>query len=323
MREAPPGARATVLSMGEVLIDFIVADGSTSLAAAETFVARSGGAPANVAVALSRLGVASAFCGVVGCDPFGARLTQELAAEGVDITRLRQTERSATALAYAWKDVRGDGHFWLLRGADLTLGVEDAEAAGIDQLAALVIGSVSMAARPSRDAIVRAVALAVEARVPIVFDVNLRPTVWADPAEAVLLSEQVAAASTLVKLSLDDAIGLFGAGTPPAGAIDRILALGPPAVVLTDGERGCWYGLRSMPEPTFVPAFAVEAIEPTGAGDAFCAGLIVRLVASNWAPLTVDDVRFAAAAGALATTKRGAWDGLPSRQQIDALLRSA
>jgi sugar/nucleoside kinase (ribokinase family) len=314
---------APVLSMGEVLIDVIVADGATSLEAAETFVARAGGAPANVAVALARLGVASAFCGVVGCDPFGARLTRALATEGVDIARLRQTESAATALAFAWKDGRGDGHFWLLRGADTTLGVLDAEAAGIDQLAALVIGSVSMATRPSRDAITRAVALAFEARVPIVFDINLRPTVWSDPAEAVLVSEQVAAASTLVKLSLDDATGLFGVGTSPGGAIDRILALGAPAVVLTDGERGCWFGLRSRPEPTFVPAFPVDAVEPTGAGDAFCAGLIARLIASDWAPLTLDDVRFAAAAGGLATTKRGAWDGLPTRQQIDGILGSS
>ena len=98
---------------------------------AETFVARSGGAPANAAVALARLGLASAFCGVVGDDQFGSRLQAELAAEGVDTSRLRQSGEAATTLAFAWKDPGGDGHFWLFRGADALLDEADANAAGI------------------------------------------------------------------------------------------------------------------------------------------------------------------------------------------------
>ena len=73
-----------ILAIGEILVDFIVADDATTLDAAETFVARSGGAPANASVALARLGLASAFCGVVGDDPLGSKLHAELAAEGVD-----------------------------------------------------------------------------------------------------------------------------------------------------------------------------------------------------------------------------------------------
>ena len=122
MAEARQAGNGPVLAIGEVLIDFIVDDAATSLESAQSFVARSGGAPANVAVALSRLGVASAFCGVAGMDPFGARLTTELAAEGVDTSRLRRAPGAATTLAFAWKDQRGDGHFWLLRGADVLLG---------------------------------------------------------------------------------------------------------------------------------------------------------------------------------------------------------
>jgi sugar/nucleoside kinase (ribokinase family) len=90
------------------------------------------------------------------------------------------------------------------------------------------------------------------------------------------------------------------------------------AVVLTDGERGCWFSSGSP--ATFVPAFGVEAVEPTGAGDAFTAAIIARSLASGWAPLSVEDVRYAAAAGALATTQPGAWDGLPSRAQLDAFV---
>jgi fructokinase len=319
-RSLPPGK---VMSIGEILVDFIVADGATSLETAQMFVARSGGAPANVAVALARLGVASAFCGVVGTDAFGLRLKQELAGEFVDVSRVRAAVEAATTLAYAWKDGRGDGHFWLLRGADTLLNPVEVESAGIANLAAMVVGSVTLAAQPSRSALERAMEIARAANVPIVFDVNLRPAVWSDPAAATPLCEQIARESHLVKLSLDDAAGLYGADTTPASAIDHLLSQGPKSVVLTDGERGCWFATLPQRTVTFVPSFAVDAIEPTGAGDAFSAALIARLLASGWAPPTVVDVQFAAAAGALATTKQGAWDGLPTLRQLDAFLESA
>jgi fructokinase len=307
-----------ILAIGEILVDFIVADDATSLEAAETFVARSGGAPANASVALARLGLASAFCGVVGDDQFGTRLQAELAAEGVDTSRLKQSTEAATTLAFAWKDPSGDGHFWLLRGADAWLSEADANAAGVADLGALVVGSVALSAQPARSAIERAVDLARQVGVPVVFDVNLRPTLWSDLASARPACEKVAQSSTLVKLSLDDANGLYGSSVTPDGAIETILSLGASAVVLTDGERGCWFSSGSP--ATFVPAFRVEAVEPTGAGDAFTAAIIARSLASSWAPLSVEDVRYAAAAGALATTRPGAWDGLPNRAQLDEFL---
>jgi fructokinase len=322
MPEKRPDRDRQVLSIGEVLVDFIVADGATSLATARSFVARAGGAPANVAVALARLGVESAFCGIAGADPFGDMLRRELGQEGVDTSRLRQVDDAATTLAYAWKDGRGDGHFWLLRGADTFLKPDDADAARIDDLAALVIGSVTLAAQPSRSALQRAISLAVAAGVPVVFDVNLRPTVWSSLSDAVRFCEDVAAKSYLVKLSLDDAAGLFGAGITPESAIERVLNFGPEVVVLTDGVRGCWFACQSEPAATFVPAYAVEAVEPTGAGDAFLAALIDRELANDWSAPTVPDIKFAAAAGALATTKHGAWEGLPNRGQLEAFLQA-
>jgi sugar/nucleoside kinase (ribokinase family) len=70
----------------------------------------------------------------------------------------------------------------------------------------------------------------------------------------------------------------------------------------------------------FVPAYSVDAIEPTGAGDAFAAAIIARAIASGWQPLDRADVEFAAAAGALATTRRGAWDGLPTPEHLEVFL---
>src|SRR5215210_6703385 len=230
-----------ILAMGEVLVDFIVADGATTLESAQTFVARSGGAPANASVAAARLGLASAFCGVVGADQLGSRLQSELTAEGVDTSRLRQSADAATTLAFAWKDPGGDGHFWLLRGADALLSEEDADAGLVGSLGAVIVGSVALSAQPARSAIERAVNIALQADVPIVFDVNLRPSLWSDLTSARPACENVTQRSTLVKLSLDDAKGLYGPNVTPDDAIEAILSLGASAVVLTDGERGCWF----------------------------------------------------------------------------------
>jgi fructokinase len=311
-----------VLSIGETLIDIIATDGAPSLVEARDFVALAGGAPANVAVALARLGMPSAFCGVVGADPLGERLITELRSERVDVSRLRQTDAAPTTIAFAWKDVRGDGRFWIMRGADLELSTDDVDHAGVSSLMALVLGSVSLAAPTSRAAVLHAVALANGDNVPIVFDVNLRPSVWSVPGEALGLCESVASRSTIVKLSLDDAVGLYGPGISAEDACARILALGAPTVVLTDGSRGCWYANATSDEVHVVPAYRVEAIEPTGAGDAFAAAIIARAIASGWATLQREDVQFASAAGALATTKRGAWDGLPTTEQLEAFLAS-
>ena len=147
--------------------------------------------------------------------------------------------------------------------------------------------------------------------VPVFFDVNVRPSLWSDPGEAAEICYDVARQSDVVKLSLDDAVALMGQAATVESAVERFLALGPDVVVVTDGERGCWFATRIRPQPRFVPAFVVEAVEPTGAGDAFGAALIARSLENNWQSPEFDDIRYAAAAGALATTRRGAWEAYP------------
>jgi fructokinase len=318
----PDRSEAPVLCLGEILIDLIAADGATRLEDVTSFAARPGGAPANAAVALARLGVASAFCGVVGDDPFGSRLLATLAANGVDASRVRATRDAETTIAFAWKDARGDGHFRLLRLADRLLSPDDADAAGIANVAALVIGSVALAAEPSRAAVMQAAKIAVAAGLPLCFDVNLRPTLWPDLGAARQACESLLAKSTLLKLSLDDARILFSVHDADA-AMTRLARYGAPFVVLTDGARGAWFarhGRTESPAGRHVSAFAVDAVDPTGAGDAFTAAIVSRLIARDWRDLDQDDVVFASVAGALTTTRRGAIDALPTAAEIASFL---
>ena len=315
MTTPPPGR---VLCIGETLIDLIVNDGAPDLLTAGSLAIREGGALANAAVALARLGVPSGFCGVIGLDTFGERLRQTLASNGVDVTTLRATADAPTTLAFAWKDARGDGHFSFLRMADGLLAVEDIDAARIASCRAVLVGSVVLPVPGAREAIYAAVAQAGAAGVPVVFDVNFRPALWDDPSRALAVCEPVLAGATVLKLSLDDARALLGEGEPEA-VLRRAATLPPPITVLTDGARGCWT-LSGSGEVIHVPVFSVDAIEPTGAGDAFTAALISHLIANGWQPPAADDLRYAAAAGALATTRPGALDGLPTRSALDQFL---
>jgi fructokinase len=163
--------------------------------------------------------------------------------------------------------------------------------------------------------------LAVTAGVPVVFDINVRPSLWATGDDASIAVAESLRAATLVKLSRDDALNL-GLGADPQQAIDYMLGQGVPIVVVTDGERGSWFGSREVPAAEYVPAAPVVAVEPTGAGDAFTAALIVRLIENGWRAPGRSDVAYAAAAGALATTQPGAWPGLPSRAQLTEFLNN-
>jgi fructokinase len=306
----------TVLCLGEVLIDMIVSDGSPTLEDAGEFVARPGGAPANVAVALRRLGVPSAFCGAVGDDPFGARLRRVLIADGVDTAGLMIVPGQATTLAFAWKDERGDGHFRLVRLADAALSALAVENAGIPERAAIIVGSVALTEEDSRTAIYRAVEIAGDTGVPVCFDVNMRPTLWRSVEDARAACQPVIDMVTMLKLSVDDAEILFGRREPEAifaAASGRV-----PICLLTDGSRGAWFqNVDGTVE--HVPAFPVEAIEPTGAGDAFTAAVVSRYLASQRVP-TREDIVFASAAGAITATRIGAIESLPTRVEIEQFL---
>ena len=130
----------------------------------------------------------------------------------------------------------------------------------------------------------------------------------------------------MLKMSLDDARGLLGASDDATAVVAQIrdewpaTSAGTGWLVLTDGDRGCWYGSRSHGPVGHLPAFKVAALEPTGAGDAFTAALLSRLLRRRWQSLEEADVRYAAAAGALATTRPGALDGLPTATELGRFL---
>lgn len=307
-----------VISIGECLVD-LIADNEQDLINADRLTVREGGAPANVAVALARLGVPVRLCSVIGRDPFGYRLRDGLEREGVDIGALRMTPDAATSVALAWTNARGDGEFQLLRLADTLLSERDAEAARPGEASALVAGSVMLSDAASRRGAYAALALAQANNVSVVFDVNVRLALWPTSAQIRAVIEPFLREAFMIKVSLDDARGVWGDETPEA-ALERLAGYPAITMVVTDGARGVWY--RNRHEQTrHLPVFDIDVVEPTGAGDAFTAAMTARLLERRWMAPDDDDVRFAMAAGALVATTPGAWRGLPTTRAIEAFLQ--
>lgn len=305
-----------IIAIGECLIDLIAPRG-VDLATAPDLRILEGGAPANVAVAIARLGMAAQMRAVVGDDPFGQRLHMRLESEGVDVSRVRRAEGEPTTVAFAWSDERGKGHFRIHRHADALLSPDDVTKASLEGAEAIVVGSVAMCAEPSKSAVLTALRHAMDLKVPIVTDVNIRPGLGVSMDELRISAAALISSARLVKLSVDDARELWGATTirEASEALDRFA---PELAVITDGGGGA--ALRTAEGLVERGVFEVDAIEPTGAGDAFTAAMISRLVEKGWSMVDADDLRFAMAAGALATTRPGAMDGLPSRAQIETFL---
>jgi fructokinase len=264
-----------VLCFGEALVD-LLPDRRGKLRDCERFSVHSGGAPANVAVGLARLGLRAGFCGVVGDDEFGHLLDRKLQDEGVE-TRFRFIREARTGLWFVALDDRGERTFFSPGGpesADKMIAEEDALAAPLERAAWLHCGS-SCHVRPAAQRALRVVVeRARTASVLVSFDPNVRAHLWRDLRDLRALCESIFPLCAVVKLSEDETEVCTGERDPERAA-RRVRDRGVRLVCITKGERGA-SALRG--DRWFhAAAPAVEVADTTGAGDGFVAGLLSRL----------------------------------------------
>ncbi len=315
---------ANAICLGELLIDFVPTVTGTGLTDAPAFIKAPGGAPGNVAVGLARLGVKSAFMGKVGDDAFGHFLADTLAAASVDVGPLRFSSEARTALAFV--SLRSDGErefiFYRHPSADMLFTPREVDMDAISRAKLLHFGSISLIGEPSRSATLYAVDAARAAGGLVSYDPNLRLPLWPDADAArkgMLLGLSKA---HIVKLSDDESEFLTGLSDLKA-ACQALWHEDLKLMVVTRGRAGCVYFTPSF--TGMVESFTVEAVDATGAGDGFVAGLLQGLLAD---PSTFQDetrlrelCRFANAVGALATTERGAIPALPNQERVREFLR--
>lgn len=314
---------ADVICLGELLIDFAPLQSGVGLQEVEGFRKLPGGAPANVAVGLRRFGIDSGFMGKVGNDAFGHFLAETLIEEGVDTATLHFSDEARTALAFIALGADGEREFMFYchPGADMLLRPEEVDVEAIRAAKLIQFGSLSLRPAPIREATLHALAIAREAGCLISYDPNLRLSLWSDEQaarEGLLLGLSHA---QIVKISEDEVEFLTGMRDLDA-SIDCLRHDALRLMVITRGERGCYFWTPGSSGE--VATFEVEAVDTTGAGDGFVAGLLRGIVMQ---PSALDDpdrlfelCRFANAVGALTTTASGAIPALPSLQQVEQFL---
>src|SRR5690606_4400370 len=302
-----------IACFGEALIDFLALPGEDA-ATGRRFLEQAGGAPANVAVGIARLGGDARFAGMLSSDMFGDFLLAQLARFGVDTGQVRRTDEARTALAFVSLDAGGERSFNFYRppAADLLFRAADFEEEAFAGLAAFHVCSNSLTAPAIADATLHGMRLAADAGALVSMDLNLRPALWPGDADPRPVLWQALALAQLVKLSGEE-LAFLADGGAGHDAIARLFSRATQAVLVTDGAAPIRWFTRE--DSGSAPTFAVDAVDTTAAGDAFVAALLQRLVecdvgaarlASAFAdaPLRNDLLRHAAAAGAPAATRR-------------------
>ncbi|HET7091121.1 MAG TPA: PfkB family carbohydrate kinase [Anaerolineae bacterium] len=314
------------IAIGELLIDFVPTVSGVTLIEAPAFIKAPGGAPANVAVGLARLGVSSGFLGQVGDEAFGHFLAQTLRDNGVDVSHLKYSSAARTMLAFVSLHADGEREFMFYRhpSADMLYHPEDVDPEYVRTARILHFGSISLIGEPSRSATLRAISIALAAGALISFDPNLRLDLWSD-AEAAREGIRIGwPLAHVVKIG-EEELRFIANADDTAEAARAVWHPGLRLMIVTGGARGSRYIT-----PTFagdVAGFKVEPVDTTGAGDGFVAGLLKGLLDH---PDAFGDeaqlraiCRYANAVGALTTTRRGAIPALPTANQVDEFLRHA
>ena len=316
-----------VLCFGEILFDRLADQLGQSLEQVESWTAYPGGAPANVACALVKLGTSAGFIGCVGEDEPGKSLVQLLQAVGVDTTGVQRHSTAPTRQVDVLRTQSGDRIFAGFTGHETTEFADTRLQASLlpvqlfETADFLVLGTLELAYPDSGASVRRALKLADQYDVKILLDVNWRPVFWTDPDTAIPIMKEILSQVDFLKLSKEEAQLLFNTSDP--GAIAYRLA-SVEGVLVTDGENGCAYCLSENEGK--LPSFSVPVVDTTGAGDSFLAGFIHQLCQNGIhcladAQMVKKVMTYASAAGALTTTKPGAIAAQPTAAEVEAFLK--
>lgn len=315
-----------VLCLGEILYDFLADQMGLPLEMVKSWTPYPGGAPANVATALAKLGTSTGFIGCIGKDHLGEALVQTLQETGVDISGVQRHPTAPTRSVYVTRSEAGDrqfagfGEYATTDFADTHLNVDAIPADLIAQADFLVLGTLEMAYPESRRAIEHVLDLADEHYVKILLDINWRPVFWPVPEVAPQVMYDLMSRVDFLKVSDEEAKWLISS-TDPAEIAHKLDNL--EGVLVTAGDQGCAYYLGG--HSGTLPAFSVDVEDTTGAGDSFVAGFIHQVCQRGIRSLEELEVArsvalYASAVGALTTTRAGAIAAQPTPAEVQAFL---
>ncbi|MCA1029572.1 aminoimidazole riboside kinase [Bacillus timonensis] len=310
-----------VISLGEALIDFIPLDENNL-----TYQKSPGGAPANVAVGVARLNTPSTFVGKVGNDVLGTFLKETLTSYGVNTTSMLQTNEAKTGVVFITLGQDGERSFdfYINPPADQFLHKNDLKEEWFESNKILHFGSISLIHEPVKAATIEAVKLAKKHGMIVSYDPNLRLGLWDNDAVAKDTIKSMLTFADVLKLSEEELEFLTGEKDIESGVAKLKEMHDIPFLLITLGAEGSYVYTASGYER--VSAMKIDAVDTTGAGDAFVSGILysVNKHIDDIHAITLDQAaafaRFASVSGGLAASTKGAMTALPTIDQVNELL---
>lgn len=312
-----------IICIGEMLIDF-TADSIGDLKNIESFTKNPGGAPANVAVCVAKLGGKSAMITQLGKDAFGEFLVETLNENKVDTSQIKFTGRANTALAFVSLDEKGDRDFLFYRkpSSDLFLDSVDINESFFDYGDILHFCSVDLVDYPVRNAHLRAIDIATKKGMIVSFDTNLRYSLWESSDELLSTVKAFVPYAHIVKVSEEELLALTNIKNE-AQAVRALMTGNVKIVFVTKGEGGS-SAYFERGENYFQPSVKTTCVDATGAGDVFI-GTILFLIQNCGINLeNLEDKKnqfskfltFANKAAALSIMKKGAIPSMPTYEEV-------
>lgn len=278
-----------------------------------------GGAPGNVAAGLAKLGHKPLMVSRVGDDAFGRLLISALSGHGVDVSGIVKSRTEQAGLSVVTLDAGGDRSFIFYhdKPADQNIHAGDLASEWFAQAKMLHVGILTMASPVSAAAQCRAMDLADAHGLPISCDVNFRPSMWDSEARMVEAGRGIIRRAAIVKVSEEELSSLCP-GQDTDTAVADLWHGGLRFLSVTRGSQGAILYTR---DGKFECAgFMVNAVDTTGAGDAYAATILSGVLRGIGPPQLL---RMACAAGALAASRKGAMDSLPAKEEVAAFLARA
>ncbi len=313
-----------VLALGELLIDFT--EHGVSGQGNPVLEANPGGAPCNVLAMLKRLGKRTGFIGKVGNDMFGSQLEDALREVGIDTRGLKRDKEVHTTLAFVHTGEDGDREFSFYRnpGADMMLTESDLDAEMLGNCRIFHFGTLSMTHERCREATRKAISIAESGGALLSFDPNLREPLWEnleDAREQIFYGLQHC---QILKISDNEIQWLTGKEDFDEGIHVIQEKFHTPLILLSMGRAGSRAYQKGIcvEEPAYIQE---NTIETTGAGDTFHACILNYILEHGWKEFEEAELkemlRFANAAAALITTRKGALRVMPEKKEVEVLVR--
>lgn len=306
-----------VLCAGEALIDMVSNNPGESLKNTAGFIRKAGGAPANVAAAISKLGAEAYFCGTVGNDFFGDFLEDTFKKNNINTEMMIKLNNRNTTLAFVSLKEDGDRDFRFMRDADAELTF-DQVSDNIDQFDLFHFGSATAFLDGElKNTYYKLKDYAKENNKLITFDANYRDALFADNKEEFIkCCKEFIKDSNIVKLSEEEAL-LISNIEDLKSAANYIVGLGCENLIITLGKKGAL--LTTKEKQILIPTEEVKMVDATGAGDAFIGAVIAQLLNDDKKSIE-EIIETANLVGGITTTRIGALESIPTWDEIERVI---